>query len=379
LTAQRIDFASRVDSGNREPGRFKQGEHIMFDITTLVDYARQNDCSDLHITSHQPPTFRKLGELFIGPFEGTREDYRALILSLLNGFQTEELQLGKDLDFSFEDRNGYRYRVNVYHQQKELAAAIRILRDDIPTLEDLHLPAAITTLSEQPRGIVLVTGPTGSGKSTTLAAMIDYINERRKAHVITIEDPIEYVHRSKNCLVHQRELHRDVPSFSDALRSAMREDPDVILVGEMRDYETISAAVTAAETGHLVFSTLHTTGAAQTLDRIVDVYPSHSQGMIRSQLSGVLRGVITQALIPRADRSGRIAATEILVGTDAVLNLIREGKYHQLSSTMQSGAASGMHTLAGDLADMVRKGLITETDAQERVNNKAELAQYLGF
>jgi twitching motility protein PilT len=351
----------------------------MFDITTLVGYARQNDCSDLHITSHQPPTFRKLGELFIGPFEGTREDYRALILSLLNGFQTEELQLGKDLDFSFEDANGHRYRVNVYHQQNELAAAIRILRNDIPTLADLQLPPVITNLAQQPRGIVLVTGPTGSGKSTTLAAMIDHINESRRAHIITIEDPIEYVHKSKNCLVHQRELHRDVASFSDALRSAMREDPDVILVGEMRDYETISAAVTAAETGHLVFSTLHTTGAAQTLDRIVDVYPSHSQGMIRSQLAGVLRGVITQTLIPRTDRSGRIAATEILVGTDAVLNLIREGKYHQISSTMQSGAAVGMHTLAGDLADMVRKGLITETDAQERVNNKAELAQYLGF
>jgi len=350
-----------------------------FTITTLVDYARENDCSDLHITSHQPPTFRKLGDLFISPFEGTREDYRALILSLLNGFQQEELQRGKDLDFSFQDTNGHRYRVNVYHQQAELAAAIRILRNDIPTLEDLQLPPAITRLAEQPRGMVLVTGPTGSGKSTTLAAMINYINERRKAHIITIEDPIEYVHQSKNCLVHQRELHRDVPSFSDALRSAMREDPDVILVGEMRDYETISAAVTAAETGHLVFSTLHTTGAAQTLDRIVDVYPSHSQGMIRSQLSGILRGVVTQTLIPRADRSGRIAATEILVGTDAVLNLIREGKYHQLGSTMQSGAAAGMHSLAGDLADMVRKGFITEADAVERVNNKAELAQYLGF
>ncbi|MDR1495431.1 MAG: type IV pilus twitching motility protein PilT [Clostridiales Family XIII bacterium] len=351
----------------------------MLSIATLTEYAQQNDCSDLHITSHQPPTFRKLGELFIGPFEGSREDYRALILSLLSGFQTEELQLGKDLDFSFEDDDGHRYRVNVYHQQKELAAAIRILRNDIPTLEDLALPAAITTLANQPRGIVLVTGPTGSGKSTTLAAMIDYINVHRKAHVITIEDPIEYVHSSKNCLVHQRELHRDVASFSDALRSAMREDPDVILVGEMRDYETISAAVTAAETGHLVFSTLHTTGAAQTLDRIVDVYPSHSQGMIRSQLSGVLRGVITQTLIPKADRSGRIAATEILVGTDAVLNLIREGKYHQLGSTMQSGAAVGMHTLAGDLADLVRRGTISEENARERVNNKAELAQYLGF
>jgi twitching motility protein PilT len=209
--------------------------------------------------------------------------------------------------------------------------------------------------------------------------MINYINERRRAHIITIEDPIEYVHASKNCLVHQRELHRDVPSFSDALRSAMREDPDVILVGEMRDYETISAAVTAAETGHLVFSTLHTTGAAQTLDRIVDVYPSHSQGMIKSQLSGVLRGVITQTLVPRADSSGRVAATEILIGTDAVLNLIREGKYHQLGSTMQSGAASGMHTLAANLADLVRKGIITEAAARERVNNRAELEQYLGF
>jgi twitching motility protein PilT len=351
----------------------------MLTITTLVDYGRQNDCSDVHITSHQPPTFRKLGELFIGPFEGTREDYRALILSLLDGAQMEELQLGKDLDFSFADAKEDRYRVNVYHQQGELAAAVRILRNDIPTLEDLRLPKAITNLAEQPRGIVLVTGPTGSGKSTTLAAMIDYINVHRKAHVITIEDPIEYVHRSKHCLVHQRELHRDVSSFSDALRSAMREDPDVILVGEMRDYETISAAVTAAETGHLVFSTLHTTGASQTLDRIVDVYPSHSQGMIRSQLSGVLRGVITQTLVPMADRSGRIAATEILIGTDAVLNLIREGKYHQLSSTMQSGAGVGMHTLASDLADMVRKGIIAEAEAQERVNNKVELAQYLGF
>jgi twitching motility protein PilT len=351
----------------------------LFTIATLIEYARQNDCSDLHITSHQPPAFRKLGDLLFGPFKGTRDDYRALILSLLNDSQKEELQRGKDLDFSFEDTAGNRYRVNVYRQRGELASAIRILRNDIPSLADLDLPPAITALAEQPRGIVLVTGPTGSGKSTTLAAMINYINERRRAHIITIEDPIEYVHMSKNCLVHQRELHRDVPSFSDALRSAMREDPDVILVGEMRDYETISAAVTAAETGHLVFSTLHTTGAAQTLDRIVDVYPSHSQGMIKSQLSGVLRGVITQTLVPKADSSGRVAATEILIGTDAVLNLIREGKYHQLGSTMQSGAAAGMHTLAANLADLVRKGTITEAAARERVNNRAELEQYLGF
>jgi twitching motility protein PilT len=347
-------------------------------IGALVQFARENDCSDLHITSHQPPTFRRLGELSIGPFRGSKDDYRAAILSMLNEPQKELLLAGDDLDFSFEGDGGLRYRVNVYHQQGELAAAVRILRDDIPSLEDLHLPDAIRRLAEQPRGIVLVTGPTGSGKSTTLAAMIDYINIHRRAHIITIEDPIEYIHKHKNCLVHQRELHRDVKSFSGALRSAMREDPDVILVGEMRDYETISAAVTAAETGHLVLSTLHTTGAAQTLDRIVDVYPSHSQGMIRSQLSGVLRGVITQTLLPLADMSGRIVATEILIGNDAVLNLIREGKYHQLGSTMQSGAELGMHTLAGDLASLVRQGRLAREAAEKAAGNKAELLQYLG-
>jgi twitching motility protein PilT len=297
---------------------------------------------------------------------------------MLNELQREELAKGRDLDFSFESTPEERYRVNVYRQQNQLAAAIRILRNEIPTLADLHLPAAIQALAEQPRGIVLVTGPTGSGKSTTLAAMIDFINVNRKAHIITIEDPIEYVHRHKGCLVHQRELHRDVTSFADALRSAMREDPDVILVGEMRDYETISAAVTAAETGHLVFSTLHTTGAAQTIDRIVDVYPSHSQGMIRSQLSGVLRGIITQTLLPKADRSGRTVATEILIGNDAVLNLIREGKFHQLGSTMQSSAELGMHTLAGDLVRLYREGTITRETAETAATNKAELAQYLG-
>ncbi|MDR1271628.1 MAG: type IV pilus twitching motility protein PilT [Clostridiales Family XIII bacterium] len=347
-------------------------------IETLTSYARENDCSDVHITNHQPPTFRRLGSLFIGPFMGTPEDYKNLIFSILSDIQKQAFAGGSDLDFSFEDSIGCRYRVNVYKQQNEPAAAIRVLRNDIPTLLDLHLPEAIRLLCEQPRGMVLVTGPTGSGKSTTLAAMIDYINEHRQSHIITVEDPIEYVHTSKNSLVHQREVHRDVRSFADALRSAMREDPDVILVGEMRDFETISAAVTAAETGHLVFSTLHTTGAAQTLDRIVDVYPSHSQGMIRSQLSGVLRGVITQTLVPRMDMSGRVVATEILIGTDAVLNLIREGKYHQIGSTMQAGGAFGMHTLAGDLADLVRRGVIDRNTANIAATNKEELYQYLG-
>lgn len=349
-----------------------------FTMDTLVEYARQNDCSDIHITSAEAPVFRKLGELYAGPYVGTREDYRQLILSMLNPLQHEELQLGHDLDFSFENTGGLRYRANVYHQQGELAAAIRVLSNVIPTLESLHLPEVIRTLAEQPRGIVLVTGPTGSGKSTTLAAMVDYINENRRAHIITIEDPIEYVHTSKKCLVHQREVHRDVSSFGAALRSAMREDPDVILVGEMRDFETISAVVTAAETGHLVFSTLHTTGAAQTIDRIVDTYPPQSQGMIRSQLSGVLRGIITQILVPLADRSGRTVATEILTGSDAVLNLIREGKFHQLGSTMQSSAQLGMHTLASDLANLIKQGRITQDTALAAVNDKSELQQYLG-
>ena len=348
-------------------------------MDAMLRFARENDCSDLHITSDQPPTFRRLGELTIGPFRGTKDDYRKLIISLLNPLQEEEFSMGNDLDFSFEGEDDQRYRCNVYRQQNQPAAAIRILRNDIPSIEDLMLPDSIRKLAQQPRGIVLVTGPTGSGKSTTLAAMIDYINTNRKAHIITIEDPIEYVHKHKNCLVHQRELHRDVSSFSVALRSALREDPDVILVGEMRDYETISAAVTAAETGHLVFSTLHTTGAAQTLDRIVDVYPSHSQGMIRSQLSGVLKGIITQTLLRLADNSGRTVATEVLLGTDAVLNLIREGKYHQLGSTMQSNAQIGMHTLAADLADLVRKGMITRDVAEQNVNNIHELNQYLGL
>ncbi|MDL2257990.1 type IV pilus twitching motility protein PilT [Eubacteriales bacterium OttesenSCG-928-K08] len=348
-------------------------------IETLVAFARQNDCSDIHLTAQLPPMFRRVGKLVRGPFECDAATSRALILSMLTEQQKEILMRGEDLDFGFADKNGKRQRVNVFHQQGYLASAIRILRDDIPSLQDLHLPPVIQNLADQPRGLVLVTGPTGSGKSTTLAAMIDHINRTRKSHIITIEDPIEYVHPHKSCVVHQRELHRDVASFSDALRSAMREDPDVILVGEMRDYETISAAVTAAETGHLVFSTLHTTSASQTLDRIVDVYPPHSQGQIRSQLSGTLRGVISQTLLPKSDNSGRVVATEILIGTDAVLNMLREGKFHQLPSAMQSGGNYGMHTLAGDLSRLVRQGVISLETAQNAVSNKQELAQYMGM
>lgn len=348
-------------------------------IELLVNYARTHDCSDIHITAALPPMFRHLGQLQTGPFISDAAMSRGLILSLLDERQKETLQCGSDLDFAFTDMRGQRQRVNVFHQQGQLAAAIRVLRNDIPALEDLRLPPAIRGLADQPRGLVLVTGPTGSGKSTTLAAMIGHINATRHAHIITIEDPVEYLHPHRGCIVHQRELHQDVESFASALRSAMREDPDVILVGEMRDYETISAAVTAAETGHLVFSTLHTTSASQTIDRIVDVYPQHSQGQIRSQLSGVLRGIVSQTLLPRADGAGRIAATEILLGTDAVLNMIREGKYHQLPSAMQSGMSLGMQTLAADLARLVRAKSITRAAAEDCVGNKQELAQYLGI
>lgn len=232
-------------------------------------------------------------------------------------------------------------------------------------------------LADEPRGLILVTGPTGSGKSTTLASMIDYVNASRPEHIITIEDPVEYVYERKQALIHQREVGRDVDSFAAALRSALREDPDIILVGEMRDYETISAALTAAETGHLVLSTLHTTGAAQTIDRIIDACPASSQNQVRIQLSGVLKGVVTQCLIPTADGRGRIAATEVLTGTDAVMNLIRESKGHQMATLMQSGAANGMHTLNGDLSRLVAMGVISGENAFKYSNDKRDLTNYL--
>ena len=267
--------------------------------------------------------------------------------------------------------------MNVFYQQGRAAATLRLLNDSIPTLEELALPPVLTKLADEPRGLILVTGPTGSGKSTTLAAMIDHINKTRSDHIITIEDPIEYVYQGRCSLIHQREVGADARSFASALRSALREDPDVILVGEMRDYETISAAVTAAETGHLVMSTLHTIGAAQTIDRIIDVCPAGAQNQIRGQLAAVLRGVITQQLLPLAGGRGRCAATEILVGTDAVANLIREGKCYQIPSILQSGAALGMHSLNADLARLVSTGRITREAAERCATDKSDLQNYL--
>lgn len=349
----------------------------MPDIASLISFALENDCSDIHLDCSLPVVFRRLGNLVQGQFQLGAEGTEALIRSLLNQRQKDRLDKGEDLDFSFECL-GSRQRVNVYRQKGHLCAAIRILSNETPTLEKLGLPKVLGDLAAEPRGLVLVTGPTGSGKSTTLAAMIDRINNSRSQHILTIEDPIEYVYNHGKCMIHQREVGTDVDSFAGALRSAMREDPDVILVGEMRDYETISAAVTAAETGHLVLSTLHTTGAAQTLDRIIDVFPPHSQGQIRSQLAGVLKGIITQTLLPKADGSGRVVATEILVATDAILSLIREGKCYQIPSMMQAGGGYGMMTLSRSLAGLVKSGAITKDTAIAAVgNDPRELEQYL--
>lgn len=321
--------------------------------------------------------FRINGKLQRAPQQYSDEETEEMISELLTDQQKQDLSVGVDADFSVCTSDGNRQRVNVFKQDKKLAGTIRLLNSSIPALDLLGLPKVLNELAEKPRGLILVTGPTGSGKSTTLAAMIDHINESRPDHIITIEDPVEYKYDKKLALIHQREVGIDVKDFASALRSALREDPDIILVGEMRDYETIAAALTAAETGHLVMSTLHTTGAAQTIDRIIDACPAGIQNQIRTQLAGVLNGVITQCLIPNAKGNGRVAATEILIGTDAVCNQIRENKCHQLGSLMQSGAAYGMHTLNAELSRLMQSGIITREAALKYTNDKAELEQYL--
>ena len=327
-------------------------------IHELTALARQMKASDIHISQGLPLMFRIDGKLVEAPVQFDEDATRALIENTLDESHREALDTQRlDADFAIAAPDGTRSRVNVFYQQGKISATLRLLNDEIPTMEQLGLPPVLKKLADEPRGLILVTGPTGSGKSTTLASMIDYINQNRSDHILTIEDPIEYVYKSKKALIHQREVGSDVTSFAAALRSALREDPDVILVGEMRDYETISAAVTAAETGHLVMSTLHTIGAAQTIDRIIDVCPPGAQSQIRGQLSTVLRGVITQQLLPLATGRGRCAATEILVGSDAVCNLIRENKCFQIPSVLQSGAALGMHSLNGDLARLVEHNL----------------------
>ena len=346
----------------------------------LLDYALETHCSDIHITVGTHLAVRRHGTLQIIDPEPSMDEARALIGELLTPEQLELANNGRDLDFARFCKNGaIRIRVNVYHQRNNLAAAVRILNDHIPDFNELNLPMVIESFCNLPRGLILITGPTGSGKTTTLASMIDYINKKRPCHIMTIEDPIEYIYNHKLAMIHQREVGKDVKDYATALRSSLREDPDIILVGEMRDFETISAAITAAETGHLVFSTLHTTSAAQTVDRIIDGCPLEGRDQLRVQLSTILHGVVSQQLCPLADGTGRMVATETMVMNPAIGNLIRDNKTVQIPSTIQSNAAAGMHTLNTDLVRLVNQGYIDRKTALEFSNERDSLLKALGM
>ena len=339
-------------------------------ITDLLAFGVKNKASDLHISAGLPPMIRVNGDIRrINLPEMNAEEVGNMIASVMNDLQRKNYQQNLETDFSFELPNVARFRVNAFNTERGPAAVFRTIPSKVLTLEDLKAPRIFQKISENPRGLVLVTGPTGSGKSTTLAAMINYINETHSSHILTIEDPIEFVHESKKCLINQRELHEHTHSFANALRSALREDPDVILVGEMRDPETIGLALTAAETGHLVFGTLHTTGAAKTVDRIVDVFPAGEKEMVRSMLSESLRAVISQTLLKTRDGQGRVAAHEILISTAAVRNLIRENKISQIGSALQTGQSHGMQTLDQSLQALVRTGVISQETARAKAQN----------
>ena len=346
----------------------------MMQIHELTALARQMKASDIHISEGLPLMFRIDGRLVNAPVQMSADETRSLILGLMDEAHREAVTTERiDADFALVAPDGTRSRVNVFYQQNKAAATLRLLNNSIPTLAELSMPPVLTKLADEPRGLILVTGPTGSGKSTTLAAMIDHINETRSDHIITIENPIEYVYQGKQALIHQREVGQDVSSFAAALRSALREDPDVILVGEMRDYETISAAVTAAETGHLVMSTLHTIGAAQTIDRIIDVCPAGAQNQIRGQLAAVLRGVITQQLLPLASGQTVTEESRLADGIAAQKSIFGA----QIPSVLQSGAALGMHSLNADLARLVSLGRITRETAERCATDKSDLRNYL--
>ncbi|QDR80320.1 type IV pilus twitching motility protein PilT [Sporomusa termitida] len=339
-------------------------------MEALLRAAVEKRASDVHITVGVPPVLRLNGSLVrtdAAPL--TVQDTRTMLEAIASPEQQEKFWQTGELDFSFAIPGLSRFRVNAFRQRGSAAIAIRVVNERIATLDELGHPEILKTLARMPRGLVLVTGPTGSGKSTTLAAMIDLVNNERACHVLTLEDPIEYLHKHKKCIVNQREIHADSKSFANALRAALREDPDVILVGEMRDVETIGIAVTAAETGHLVFATLHTCDAAQTIDRIIDVFPPHQQQQIRIQLSLTLQGIVSQQLLPRLDGNGRIVAHELLMVTPAVRNLIREGKTHQIASVIQTGARFGMQAMDFSLRDLFRRGIISYEDALERSMN----------
>jgi twitching motility protein PilT len=346
-----------------------------FSIDTLLEQMVAHNASDLHITVGSPPVLRLRGHLHrLDQLPRlSADDTRQLLYRILSTEQQKLLELNRQIDLSYSMPGVARFRVNIYSQRESLAGAFRLIPTELKTLEELGVPRSLYGLCDKPRGLVLVTGPTGSGKSTTLAALIDEINRTRADHIITIEDPIEFLHKHKSCIVNQRELGPDAVSFADALRGALRQDPDVILLGEMRDLETIGTALTAAETGHLVFATLHTQDAASTVDRLIDVFPAEQQGQIRAQIAGTLQGVVTQTLLPTADGQGRVPAVEILFPEDAVRNLIRQHKIEQIYSVMQTGTARGMMTLEQSLADLVLRGIVTEEVALNRSSRPDQL------
>jgi twitching motility protein PilT len=351
-----------------------------FDFADVLLEVLDRRASDLHITAGAKPTVRVRGRLVaLDEFPVlTPTDTREVIYSILGNDQRQKLETDLQVDLAYTIPSRARFRVNAYFQRSAIGAAFRLIPSEILSVEKLGLPPIVHEMTKKPRGFVLVTGPTGSGKSTSLAAMIDEINEERQEHILTIEDPIEFLHSHKNCVVNQRELGSDAQTFALALRAALRQDPDVILVGEMRDLETISTALTAAETGHLVFATLHTQDTAQTIDRIIDVFPPHQQHQVRVQLSVALQGIITQTLLPTADGSGRCVATEVLMPTPAVRNLIREGKTHQIYSVLQTSASAGMQTMDSSLVSLVRAGKITRQLAEQRSTTPEELRRLLG-
>jgi twitching motility protein PilT len=341
------------------------------DITELLAFSVKNQASDLHLSAGLPPMIRVNGDvrkINLPPLE--HKEVHALVYDIMNDRQRKQFEEALECDFAFSIPNLARFRVNAFNQERGAAAAFRTIPSKILTLEALNCPKIFQSIIDQARGIVLVTGPTGSGKSTTLAAMVDHINENSYAHILTVEDPIEFVHTPKRCLINQREVFRDTHSFNNALRSALREDPDVILVGELRDLETIRLALTAAETGHLVFGTLHTSSASKTIDRIVDVFPAAEKEMVRSMLSESLRAVVSQALVKTKDESGRVAAHEIMIGTPAIRNLIRENKVAQMYSSIQTGQSHGMQTLDQCLTDLVRRNIVSTAEARSHAQNK---------
>lgn len=347
-------------------------------LDSALDSLRLKGASDLHLGAGRPAVLRVDGKLQpIDEFVWPSQAVLSALKQIVSPKKWEKFAEELELDFSYTTPSGNRFRTNVYLQQNQLGAAFRYIANDIKSLQELGLDAKLAAFTTLSRGLILVTGPTGSGKSTTLAALIDEINKNRSDHIITIEDPIEFVHKGKKSLINQREVGTDTESFSSALKHVLRQDPDVILIGEMRDFETISAALTAAETGHLVFGTLHTQDAPQTVDRIIDVFPTHQQSQIRTQLASTLKGIVCQTLIPRIEGQGRVVATEILVTTTAISNLIRESKTFQIPTAIQAGREFGMHTMDQSLAALVRSRQISREIAEELAHDRAALEQLI--